>query len=94
MERKNEIMPLFKYYFDTFSQKKFEKLIKVDPSIEDLLTKHNWPGNIFEVMNLAQNLINNMIFLLTLMLLLKRQENSNPFLNIKRLLNCKFLLQF
>ena len=27
MERKNEIMPLFKYYFDIFSQKKFEKLI-------------------------------------------------------------------
>jgi len=61
MERKNEIMLLFKYYFDTFSQKKFEKLINIDPSIEILLTKHNWPGNVFEVMNLAQNLINNMV---------------------------------
>ncbi len=61
MERKNEIMLLFKYYFDTFSQKKFEKLISIDPSIEILLTKHNWPGNVFEVMNLAQNLINNMV---------------------------------
>ena len=60
MERKNEIMPLFKYYFDTFSQKKFEKLIDVDPVIQDVLSKHNWPGNVFEVMNLAQNLINNM----------------------------------
>ena len=61
MERKNEIMLLFKYYFDTFSQKKFEKLINIDPAIEILLTKHNWPGNVFEVMNLAQNLINNMV---------------------------------
>ena len=61
MERKNEIMLLFKYYFDAFSQKKFEKLINIDPSIEILLTKHNWPGNVFEVMNLAQNLINNMV---------------------------------
>ncbi len=60
VERQNEIMPLFKYYFDTFSQKKFEKLISIDSSIEQLLTKHSWPGNVFEVMNLAQNLINNL----------------------------------
>ena len=44
-----------------FSQKKFEKIIDIDPSIETLLTKHNWPGNVFEVMNLAQNLINNLV---------------------------------
>ena len=61
MDRKNEIMPLFKYYFDTFSKKKFEKLIRIDPSIGELLSKHNWPGNVFEVMNLAQNIINNMV---------------------------------
>ena len=61
IERKNEIMKLFKYYFKTFSQKKFEKIIDIDPSIENLLTKHSWPGNVFEVMNLAQNLINNLV---------------------------------
>ena len=61
MERKNEIMKLFKYYFDIFSEKKFEKQIKIDPSVEALLIKHNWPGNVFEIMNLAQNLINNMV---------------------------------
>ena len=61
IERKKEIMPLFRYYFDTFAQKKFEKLINIDPLIEDLLTKHNWPGNVFEIMNLAQNIINNMV---------------------------------
>ena len=61
IERKNEIMPLFRYYFDTFSQKKFEKLISIDSSIEDLFIKHSWPGNVFEIMNLAQNLINNMV---------------------------------
>ena len=61
MERKNEIMQLFKYYFDTFSLKKFDKLLNIDPSIENLLIKHNWPGNVFELMNLAQNLINNMV---------------------------------
>ena len=61
MERKNEIMKLFNYYFTAFSQKKFDKIIDIDPSIENLLTKHNWPGNVFEVMNLAQNLINNYV---------------------------------
>jgi two-component system nitrogen regulation response regulator NtrX len=61
MERKNEIMKLFKYYFEAFSQKKFDNIIDIDPSIENLLTKHNWPGNVFEVMNLAQNLINNYV---------------------------------
>ena len=61
IERKNEIMKLFKYYFETFSQKKFEKIIDIDPSIENLLIKHSWPGNVFEVMNLAQNLINNLV---------------------------------
>ena len=60
IDRKNEIFPLFQYYFDIFCEKKFEKKITLDISIEDLLIKHNWPGNIFEVMNLAQNLINNM----------------------------------
>ena len=35
IERKNEIMPLFKYYFDIFSEKKFEKIIEIDPSIEE-----------------------------------------------------------
>ena len=60
IDRKNEILPLFQYYFDIFCEKKFEKKITLDISIEDLLIKHNWPGNIFEVMNLAQNLINNM----------------------------------
>ena len=61
MERKNEIIKLFKYYFGAFSKKKFDKIIDVDPSIETLLIKHNWPGNVFEVMNLAQNLINNLV---------------------------------
>ncbi len=60
MERKDEIMPLFLYYFNIFSKKKFEKPISIDPSVEEILIKHNWPGNVFEIMNVAQNLINNM----------------------------------
>ena len=58
--RKVEIMPLFTHYFHSFSLKKFEKKIEINPIIEEILVKHNWPGNVFELMNLADNLINNL----------------------------------
>jgi two-component system nitrogen regulation response regulator NtrX len=61
IERKNEIFPLFKYYLNIFTKKKFDKIVSLDPLIENFLINYNWPGNIFEVMNVAQNLVNDMI---------------------------------
>lgn len=61
IERKNEIFPLFKHYLNIFTKKKFEKNVSIDPLIENFLINYNWPGNIFEVMNVAQNLVNDMI---------------------------------
>ena len=61
IERKNEIFPLFKHYLNIFIKKKFEKNVSIDPLIENFLINYNWPGNIFEVMNVAQNLVNDMI---------------------------------
>jgi two-component system nitrogen regulation response regulator NtrX len=63
IERKNEILPLFKHYLNIFTKKKFDKNLIIDPLIENFLIKYNWPGNIFEVMNIAQNLVNDMISL-------------------------------
>ena len=63
IERKNEIFPLFKHYLNIFTKKKFDKNLNIDPLIENFLIKYNWPGNIFEVMNVAQNLVNDMISL-------------------------------
>ena len=63
IERKNEIFPLFKHYLNIFTKKKFDKNLNIDPLIENFLIKYNWPGNIFEVMNIAQNLVNDMISL-------------------------------
>ena len=57
-ERKNEIFKIFKHYVNEFSSKKFENEILIDNKVEDLLTNHPWPGNIFEVMNLAENSVN------------------------------------
>ena len=61
IERKNEIFPLFNHYLNIFTKKKFEKNVSIDPLIENFLINYNWPGNIFEVMNVAQNLVNDMI---------------------------------
>ena len=61
IERKNEIFPLFKHYLNIFTKKKFDKNLIIDPLIENFLVKYNWPGNIFEVVNIAQNLVNDMI---------------------------------
>ena len=61
IERKSEIFPLFKHYLNIFTKKKFEKNVSIDPLIENFLINYNWPGNIFEVMNVAQNLVNDMI---------------------------------
>ena len=63
IERKNEIFPLFEHYLNIFTKKKFDKNVNIDPLIENFLIKYNWPGNIFEVMNIAQNLVNDMISL-------------------------------
>ena len=63
IERKNEIFPLFEHYLNIFTKKKFDKNANIDPLIENFLIKYNWPGNIFEVMNISQNLVNDMISL-------------------------------
>ena len=31
----------------------------IDEKISDILNSHNWPGNIFELMNISEILINN-----------------------------------
>ncbi len=55
--RKEEIFDLFKHYLNIFALKKFEKKIQIEDDVEKLLTGHTWPGNIFEIMNLAENVI-------------------------------------
>ena len=55
--RKDEIFDLFKHYLNIFALKKFEKKIQIEDDVEKLLISHTWPGNIFEIMNLAENVI-------------------------------------
>ena len=58
--RKNEIFPLFKHYINAFSQKKFDNNISINDQIPNLLKLHSWPGNVFELMNICENIVNSL----------------------------------
>ena len=57
IKRKDEIFPLFRHYLNIFSLKKFDNRIEIDNEVQKVLLNHSWPGNIFELMNLSENVI-------------------------------------
>ncbi|MDB3973408.1 response regulator [Alphaproteobacteria bacterium] len=57
-KRKNEIFGIFKHYINVFFKKKFEIVPIIDEQISVILNSHIWPGNIFELMNISEVLIN------------------------------------
>jgi two-component system nitrogen regulation response regulator NtrX len=57
-KRKNEVFGIFKHYINIFFKKKFETNPIIDEQISNVLNSHNWPGNIFEIMNISEILIN------------------------------------
>ncbi len=78
-QRKNEIFKLFKHYLNIFGLKKFENRIKIEDKVEKLLLNHSWPGNIFELMNLSENvtgLLNNNNLFVTKELIESLLKNS------------------
>ena len=57
-KRRNEIFGIFKHYVNIFFEKKFDSNPIIDDQISDILNSHNWPGNIFELMNTSEIIIN------------------------------------
>ena len=57
-KRRNEIFGIFKHYVNIFFKKKFDSSPIIDDQILDILNSHNWPGNIFELMNISEIIIN------------------------------------
>ncbi len=53
-ERKEDILPLFKFFLNQFAEKKD---IKIDKSVEEILTGYNWNGNVRELKNIAERLV-------------------------------------
>ncbi len=61
-KRKNEIFGIFEHYMNTFFKKKFDKEIVIDNTISNILLSHNWPGNIFELMNICELITNKLSY--------------------------------
>ena len=57
-KRRNEIFGIFKHYVNIFFKKKFDSSPIIDDQISNILNSHNWPGNIFELMNISEIIIN------------------------------------
>ena len=56
-ERKEDIPALLDYFIGKFNRKLDRRVAGADPEVVDLLTDHDWPGNIRELENLAERLV-------------------------------------
>ena len=59
-KRKDEIYHLFEHYINAFSKKKYDRFLNLDNDLKDTLNLHNWPGNVFEIMNICENITNSL----------------------------------
>ena len=55
--RLDEIIEIFTHYLDLFSEKLLNKKFTLDDNCRDVLIKYDWPGNIFQLMNITENLV-------------------------------------
>jgi len=55
-ERREDIMPLANYFLEKYAAK-YRKERRFGPEIEDIFTRHRWPGNIREMENLIESLV-------------------------------------
>ena len=47
------------HYLNLFSQKLLNKKISIDENCNEKLINYDWPGNIFQLMNITENLVKN-----------------------------------
>lgn len=52
-ERKDDIIPLFKYFLNQFSH---QKIFDVENAVYEILKNYHWPGNVRELKNLTERL--------------------------------------
>ncbi len=52
-ERKEEILPLFKYFLRKNVKKEFHGEIEISEEMEEFLLNYSWPGNVRQLENLA-----------------------------------------
>jgi len=57
--RNDEILDLFSHYLRLFSHKLLNKEVSIDDNCKDKIMNYDWPGNVFQLMNISENIIKN-----------------------------------
>ena len=57
--RIEEIFNIFCHYLDLFSTKLLNKELSIDEDVKNKIISYEWPGNIFQIMNIAENIVKN-----------------------------------
>ena len=56
-ERKEDILPLTKFFIERFNLKFNKKVNKITTTAENILTNYHWPGNIREIRNVIERVM-------------------------------------
>ena len=56
-ERKDDIIPLTKYFVHKFNEEFKKKIDNISPKIEEVLINYNWPGNARELKNVIERAV-------------------------------------
>jgi two-component system nitrogen regulation response regulator NtrX len=58
--RTEEIFNIFSHYLDLFSTKLLNKELSIDEDVKNKIISYEWPGNVFQIMNITENIVKNM----------------------------------
>jgi DNA-binding NtrC family response regulator len=56
-EKKEDILPLTDYFVEKFNRKLEREVRHVDPKVQEIFLRYDWPGNIRELENLIERLV-------------------------------------
>ncbi len=56
-ERKEDIIPLFKFYMNSFNEQFKKNFVRISPEAEKILLSYPWPGNVRELRNTVERII-------------------------------------
>ncbi len=56
-EKKEDILPLAEYFIEKFNKKLDREIKHIDPKVQEIFVRYDWPGNIRELENLIERLV-------------------------------------
>jgi two-component system, NtrC family, nitrogen regulation response regulator NtrX len=86
--RIEEIFNIFSHYLDLFSTKLLNKELSIDEDVKNKIISYEWPGNVFQIMNITENIVKNIdatkdiITLSDIELYINDTQNDNNLYNL------------